>query len=264
MKIIAFCNQKGGAGKTTITLNTAGALVEREKRVLLIDLDPQASLSSVFIPNLERHAPTIATLFRNSLSEKISVEQVIVKNTHVPRIDLLPSNGESRELEKLLMIDDEAQYYLKEELGPIREQYDYILIDCPPNLYKFTKMALVAADGCVIPLVCQEWCVSATVDMISFINTQVKVRPNRNLIFMGFVINQYASREKVERAYHDQVMEQHPEAMFKTEIRYLTQYKQAAMARLPITHFLPESEAAQLFRDFANELVTYEQSRQIS
>jgi len=157
-KVIAVANQKGGVGKTNITFNLSGALAEKIKRILLIDLDQQGNLSSSFLENIYNLKFTVADLF---LDNDIDVAKVIQK-TSFQNIDIIPSNIDLSKIDLQLAGEPDAQYFLADKLKDIKEGYNYIIIDCPPSLGLATRIGLVAADEVIIPLECQEWAVKGT------------------------------------------------------------------------------------------------------
>lgn len=251
MKIIAIANQKGGVGKTSTCLHIAGVFAERGQRLLLVDMDQQGNLSAVFIDNIHRLNHTIADLLTDD--PEVEVSQVI-RPTHVKNIEVLPGNLALSNLDARLAGDDDAQYYLLEVLREIQDNYDYILIDCPPNLGRATRMALVAAHGILIPIECQDWAFMGSNQIVALIE-RVRKRVNPKLMLLGFVINKYAPRRSLEQDYNQALRKQYGDHIFKTEFRNNVQYTEASTERLPITHYLPKSEQAEAYRQFVTELL---------
>jgi len=251
MSIVAVANQKGGVGKTSVCLHTAGVLAERGKKVLVVDMDQQGNLSSVFVSNIHKLDHTVADLLVEDPA--VEVHQVI-QPTHVANIDVLPANLALSDLDARLAGDDDAQFYLLEALKDVHHAYDFILIDCPPNLGRATRMALVAADAVLIPIECQDWAFIGSSLIMTMIE-RVKKRANPKLTLLGFVINKYSPRRTLEQDYNRALREQYGEKIFKTELRNNVEYAEASAERLPITHYLPKSEQAETYRQLVQELL---------
>jgi chromosome partitioning protein len=248
MCIICVANNKGGVGKTTITLNLGGALA-RKKKVLLIDLDPQANLTAVFSQNQKPNKPSIADLFYEDLDIK-----KIIRNTKFNNLHILPSDSRLYDLDTRLAGDDDAQFLLAEELETIRKEYDFILLDCPPSLGKATRMALVAADFVIIPIQCQDWAVKGKQRILSIIN-RIKKRVNPKLDLLGIVINRYNTRRKIENLYLKLLYKTFNKELFKTIFPDNVPYVEAITAKIPITIFRPKSSQATTYKEFAKEVV---------
>lgn len=253
---ISFTNQKGGVGKTSLTLHTSGALAELGKKVLAIDMDQQGNLSSVFIDNIYQLPLTVADLL---VEDGTNIKQVIQK-TSFKNIDILPANLALSDLDARLAGDDDAQYYLLEHLEDIEDQYDYILIDCPPSLGRATRISLVASQYVIIPIECQEWAVKGSAQITSYIE-KVQKRANEQLRLLGFVINKYDPRRSIEQSYKEVLIENFHDKIFKTEFHNNVQYTEASTARQPITVYQPKSRQADAFRQFVKEIFSYVQER---
>jgi chromosome partitioning protein len=249
---IAFSNQKGGVGKTSITMHTAGALAEFGKKTLIIDMDQQGNLSSVFLDKIYDLPLTVADLLVED-SEKASL---IVKKTGFSNIDILPSNLALSDLDSRLAGDYDAQYYLAEGIEDIQNSYDYILIDCPPSLGIATRMSLLASQYVIIPIECQEWAVKGSRQIVTYIEN-VRKRANSKLTLMGFVLNKFDPRRSIETSYKEVLRENYGDKIFKTEFRNNVQYTEASTARQPITSYLPTSVQAKAYGEFAKEIMSY-------
>jgi chromosome partitioning protein len=257
MPIIAFANQKGGVGKTSMCLHVAGALAQAENRVLVVDMDQQGNLSSTFVDNIHDLQHTIADLLLDK--NGVAINDVI-KKTAIEHIDVLPSNLTLSDLDARLAGDDDAQYYLAEALLTVKDKYEWILIDCPPSLGRATRMALVAADGVVVPIECQDWAFKGSQQILSFVD-RVNSRVNPNLRFLGFVINKFSPARRLEQDFYAALKEQYAGKVFQTEFHNVVVFAEAAAARRPITHYRPKSEQAETFRKFALELISYAQKK---
>ena len=248
--VIAVANQKGGVGKTSLCLHMAGVFAERGIKTLLVDMDQQGNLSSVFVDNIHRLETTVADLLNDDA--EVAVKEVI-RQTHIKNIDVLPANLSLGDLDAKLAGDDDAQFYLLEALQEIRKNYGYVLIDCPPNLGRATRMALVAAQGVLIPIECQDWAFVGSNQIIALVD-RLKKRANPKLKISGFVINKYQPRRTMEQDYNHALREQYGKKILKTEFRNNVQYAEASAMKKPITHYQPKSEQAEAYRQLVEEL----------
>lgn len=253
MKIIAVANQKGGVGKTSLCLHMAGTLAERGSRVLVVDMDQQGNLSAVLADPQHPGCYSVADLL---MDEPAVRAQTVVLRTPIPQIDLLPATGTLSELDARLAQDDDAVFYLRDALADLQGDYDAILIDCPPNLDRATRMALVAADAVLIPIECQDWAVRGSNQMMALIE-RVQRRTNPRLRLLGFVINKYKPRRTLEQDYNQALRAQYGAKVFQTELGDYVQYAEAAAERRPITHYHPTSEHAQAYRRLIEELLQH-------
>jgi len=251
-KVIAVANQKGGVGKTNITFNLSGALAEKNKRILLVDLDQQGNLSSSFLENIYNLKFTVADLF---LDNDLGLAKVIQK-TSFQNIDIAPSNIDLSKIDLQLAGEPDAQYFLADKLKDLKENYTYIIIDCPPSLGLATRIGLVAADDVIIPLECQEWAVKGTAYLRGAI-TKIRKRANPKLKIMGYIINKFVGRRKLEEVYHETVLEGFKDKVFNIELKNSVKYAEAVTFRKPITSYLPSSEQAECYRKLAQEIINH-------
>jgi len=250
MKIISIANQKGGVGKTTISVGMAGVLSEMKKKVLLVDMDQQGNLSSSFIDHIHGLERTVYDV----LTDDTEIGGVIHK-TDFENISILPANLSLSELDYRLASDYDAQFNLLEALNDVKSDYDFIIIDCPPNLSLATRMALIASDGLIMPIECQEWAVRGSSQLEAFVE-KVKKRANPKLKILGFVINKYQANRAIESGYNQALREKYPKKIFQTEFANNVQYTEAATARKPINYYLPGSKQADAFREFVKEVLS--------
>jgi chromosome partitioning protein len=253
---VAIANQKGGVGKTTISMGLAGVLAEMGKKVLLVDMDQQGNLSSSFLNEIHKLDRTVFDM----LTDRAEIRDVLYR-TPIEQINIIPANLALSDLDVKLAGDFDAQYNLLEQLQEIDGSFDYIIIDCPPNLGIATRMALVAAHGLLMPIECQEWAVKGAGQLRAYVE-KVKRRANADLDIIGFVINKYTPRRTVENQYNSLLRQQYGNSIFKTEFHNNVQYTEAATAQLPINFYLPSSEQADTFRTFTNEFLDYVEKRQ--
>ena len=257
MTILAIANQKGGVGKTSICFHLAGSFAELGKKVLVIDLDQQGNLSSIFLDNIYTLEHTIADLFFN---EEFSIKKALVE-TDIPNIHLIPSNLDLSNIDIQLAADPEAQYLLTEKIQPIRDQYDLVLIDCPPSLGLATRSGLVAADGVLIPLEAAEWAARGSTHLKAAM-AKIRKRANPRLKLLGYVINRFDGRRKLEQDYLSTLQEVHQGKVFKAVIKDSVKYSQSiSERRKPITMYMPTSEYAEAIRLLTQEIIAYGQNR---
>ncbi len=250
--IIAMANQKGGVGKTNITFNLSGALAEKNKRILLIDLDQQGNLSSVFLDNIYNLKTTLADIL---LDDDLAISEVIQK-TSFPNIDIIPSNIDLSKIDLQLAVEPDAQYFLADKLKEIKDNYDYIIIDCPPSLGLATRIGLVTADQVIIPLECQEWAIKGTAYLRVAI-TKIRKRANPKLKIMGYLINKFVGRRKLEEVYRSSILESFQDKVFHVRLKNSVKYAETATFKKPITIYLPSSEQAEEYRKLATEIINH-------
>lgn len=251
-KTITVANQKGGVGKTNIVFNLSGALAEMRKKLLLVDVDQQGNLSSLFMDDIAKVSPTTFNLF---LDLDLPATSTIYK-TPFPEIDIIPSNDQMSAIDLELANEPDAIYFLNDKLKLVKEKYDYILIDCPPSLALPTQAALVAADSTIIPLECQELAIKGTIRLIESIR-KVRERANPGLKVMGYVISKYDRRRKLEENYRQAVLRSLRKKVFPVELADNVKYTEAVSFKKPITMYLPYSEQADAYRKFAREVINH-------
>ena len=248
-RIIAMCNQKGGVGKTTTTINMAAALAEYGRKVLLVDFDPQGALSA----GMGVNANEIATIYDLMLS-KIKVTKEVVVSTRFENIDLLPANIDLSAAELVLVSEMGREKILKNILKQVAEDYDLILIDCQPSLGLLTVNALTAAHGVIIPMNCEYFALRGVALLVETID---KVRDNINEAIQldGILATMYDPRTLHSREVLDRLHEVFGEKVFRSVIGRTVKFPDATVAGEPITTFAPTSDAAESYRTVARELV---------
>ncbi|WP_200944598.1 ParA family protein [Geodermatophilus sp. Leaf369] len=251
-RIVAMCNQKGGVGKTTSTINLGAALVEQGRRVLLVDLDPQGALSvglGVQSQQLER------TVYNALMERHTTLRDVIIRDVgHVRGLDLAPSNIDLSAAEVQLVSEVAREQSLLRVLAEVRQEYDYVLIDCQPSLGLLTVNALTAAQGVIIPLECEFFSLRGVALLVDTID-KVKERLNPSLEVDGILATMYDSRTVHAREVFSRVVEAFGDTVFQTVITRTVRFPETTVAGQPITTWAPTSTGAEAYRNLAKEVL---------
>jgi chromosome partitioning protein len=249
-RVVAMCNQKGGVGKTTTTINLGAALAEYGRRVLLVDFDPQGSLSVGL--GLNPHEMELSVY--NLLMEKdVKVGDVIV-GTGVQGMDLLPSNIELSAAEVQLVHEVGREQTLSRVLAPALEEYDVVLIDCQPSLGLLTVNALTASDGVIVPLECEYFALRGVALLKSTID-KVQERLNPKLHIDGLLGTMYDGRTLHSREVMERLVQAWGETVFHTVIRRTVKFSDSTVAGEPITTYASTSPGAESYRQLAREVL---------
>ncbi|MFD1148536.1 ParA family protein [Saccharothrix hoggarensis] len=249
-KILAVCNQKGGVGKTTSTINLGAALTEYGRRVLLVDFDPQGALSV----GLGVHPHQLDQTIYNVIMERnVAVGDVIMR-TPVEGMDLLPSNIDLSAAEIQLVSEVGREHTLVRTLRPVIEHYDYVLVDCQPSLGLLTVNALAAADGVLIPLECEFFSLRGVALLIDTIE-KVRERLNPKLEITGILATMYDPRTLHSREVMARVVEAFGDVVFDTVINRTVRFPETTVAGEPITRWAPRSAGAKAYRALAREVI---------
>lgn len=248
--IIAMCNQKGGVGKTTTTINLGAALVEAGRRVLLLDFDPQGSLSVGLGVNPNTLDKSIYDLLLRRDQDVLGV----VKPTSVPGLDILPSNIDLSAAEVQLVSEVAREQTLLRVLRKLRGEYDFILIDCAPSLGLLTINALTAADHVVIPLELEYFALRGVALLTETIG-KVTERLNEDLDILGILGTMYDSRTLHGREVLERIVQAFGDTVFHTVIRRTVKFPETTVAGEPITTYAPASPGADAYRMLAREVL---------
>ncbi len=249
-RILAMCNQKGGVGKTTSTINLGAALAELGRRVLLVDLDPQGALSvglGVNPLSLDR------TIYNLLMEREVGVDDVLLK-TDVAGMDLLPSNIDLSAAEVQLVNEVAREQTLLRVLQPVVADYDIILVDCQPSLGLLTVNALTAASGVIIPLECEYFALRGVALLIQTIQ-KIQERLNPKLEVEGILATMYDARTLHGREVLARVVEAFGDKVFHAVINRTIRFPETTVAGEPITSYAPSSAGAQAYRDLAVEVL---------
>ncbi len=246
--IITIANQKGGVGKTTTAINLSAGLAYKNKKTLLIDLDPQANSTITFV---DPHSLEI-TIF-DVLTGKANFEDIIVK-TRIPNLDLAPSNISLAKLERELLGDIDSHFRLKDKISDISASYDYILIDTPPTLGIITLNALVAATHILIPIQSSYFALEGTDDLLETIE-KVRYRSNPNLKLLGVVITLHDKRTSLGKDTVAQIKKVFKDKVFKTIISKNVRLEESPAYRESIYTFAPDSKGAKDYLSLTEEIL---------
>jgi chromosome partitioning protein len=249
-RIVAVCNQKGGVGKTTTTINLGAALAEQGRRVLLVDFDPQGALSVGL--GIQPH--DIDYTVYNLLMERDVAPHDVLHKTDVDGMDLLPSNIDLSGAEVQLVHEVGREYVLGGVLQPIMQEYDMIMIDCQPSLGLLTINALACADSVIIPMECEYFAMRGVALLMETID-KVSRRLNTKLTIDGLLATMYDSRTLHTREVLASMVNGFGDKVFHTVINRTVRFPDATVAGEPITSFDSGSMGANAYRELAKEVL---------
>ncbi|EEH63342.1 CobQ/CobB/MinD/ParA nucleotide binding domain protein [Gleimia coleocanis DSM 15436] len=249
-RIIAMCNQKGGVGKTTTTINLAASLAEYGRKVLIIDFDPQGAASAGLGVNTQELDLTIYNLL---LSSKVDVHDAIVE-TQVPNLHIIPANIDLSAAEVQLVNEVAREQALTRVLRPILDDYDVIFVDCQPSLGLLTVNALTAAHGVMIPLEAEYFALRGVALLVDTID-MVADRLNPRLKIDGILATMVDTRTLHSREVLERLYQAFGEKVYDTQIRRTVKFPDASVATEPITTYAPTHAGAEAYRRLAREVI---------
>ena len=249
-RVIALCNQKGGVGKTTTTINTASALAEYGRRVLLVDFDPQGALTR----GLGIEPEDGQTIYELMINRKLKTADMIL-NTQIEGLDIIPANIQLSAAEIQLVAEAGREKILAAVLRPVLGDYDVVMIDCQPSLGLLTVNALTAAHGVMIPVACDYFALKGLELLIQNTVELVKDRLNESLKIDGILATMYDPRTLHSRNMLNQLNEEYGDTVFRSVIKLTVKFKDSSERGKPVTVYAPSSEAAELYRAVAREMV---------
>ena len=255
-KAIAIFNQKGGVGKTTTNINLAASLARKGKKILVLDIDPQGNTTSgIGVAKKDLEYSTYDLL----VDDSISVRDVIVQ-TNTPGLDLIPANVSlaGAEIELVQLPGRESR--LKRALEVVKDEYDYIFIDCPPSLGLLTINSLTAVDSVLIPIQCEYYALEGVSQLMSTIDL-VKRKLNPDLEIQGVVLSMFDGRTNLSIAVVEEVKKYFKEKVYSTVIPRNVRLAEAPSYGMPIFDYDPRSTGAEAYNEFADEFLSQEEGR---
>jgi chromosome partitioning protein len=248
-KVVAMCNQKGGVGKTTSTINLGAALADYGRRVLLVDMDPQGALSAgLGVPHYELEK----TIHNVLVEPRVSIDDVLL-STRIKHMDLVPSNIDLSAAEIQLVNEVGREQTLGRALHPVLDRYDYVLIDCQPSLGLLTVNGLACSDGVVIPTECEYFSLRGLALLTDTVD-KVRDRLNPKLEISGILLTRYDPRTVNAREVMARVVERFGDLVFDTVITRTVRFPETSVAGEPITTWAPKSAGAVAYRALAREV----------
>ena len=255
MAVICLLNQKGGVGKTSTCHHLAGALARDGAKVLLVDNDPQSSLTQGFWGPLATRQLNPAETMAAVLGGQEPYPAAVIKPTGIPGIDILPGSkrATSFNIPDPHLADPAMQFSLRNFLEEVRGAYDYVLIDCPPNLHLCSWAALVASDHLIVPLKPEDYGAQGIIDVQESVDL-VLSGPNPNLKPLGYLVTMVNVRKSIHKLYEETLRSEFGSLVFGTRMTEAVDYVEALNQRLPVSQYKPRGAAAKTMKALADEL----------
>ena len=248
-RVIAVANQKGGVGKTTTAINLSACLAEKGQKVLAIDMDPQGNMTSGLGIDKDEVEKNIYDL----MIGQVGVEEVLQKEA-IENLDVIPTSIDLSAAEIELIGVDDKEFIIRNAVAPIKDNYDYIIIDCPPSLSMLTINAMTTADSVLVPIQCEYYALEGLSQLIHTVEL-VKERLNPILEIEGVVFTMYDARTNLSLQVVENVKENLQQNIYKTIIPRNIRLAEAPSYGMPISLYDPRSKGAQAYEKFAKELL---------
>lgn len=250
-RTIVIANQKGGVGKTTTAINLAASLASRRRRVLLIDMDPQGNASSGFDIQKDEKNKNIYDVMLG----EAGIEDAVIPNVR-PKLSVIPSDVNLAACEIQLSEKENRNTILKDELNKIRENYEFVIIDCPPSLNILTLNAMCAGDTVLVPLQCEYYALEGLAQLMQTVRL-ISERLNPDLIIEGIVFTMYDSRTNLANQVVENVEQNTDKKIYKAVIPRNIRLAEAPSYGMPITEYDPKSSGAKAYDALAKKVIRY-------
>ena len=251
-RTIAIANQKGGVGKTTTAINLSACLAEKGKKVLAVDMDPQGNMTS----GLGVDKDSVENTIYNLIIGESKMEEVLIKDV-LENLDIIPTNIDLSGAEIELLDVEEKEYIVRNEIDKIKDNYDFIIIDCPPSLSMLTINAMTTADSVLVPIQCEYYALEGLSQLIHTVEL-VRDRLNPKLTIEGVVFTMYDARTNLSLQVVENVKDNLEQTIYKTIIPRNVRLAEAPSYGLPINMYDPKSTGAESYRLLAEEVINRE------
>lgn len=252
-RIIAVANQKGGVGKTTTSINLAACLAEKGKKVLAVDMDPQGNLTSGLGVDKDSVEKSIYELIIGEVDIKEVINKEVLEN-----LDIIPTSIDLSAAEIELIGVDDKEYILRNAIDQVKDQYDFVIIDCPPSLSMLTINAMTTADSVIVPIQCEYYALEGLSQLIHTVEL-VKDRLNSKLEIEGVVFTMYDARTNLSLQVVENVKDNLQQNIYKTIIPRNIRLAEAPSYGLPINKYEPKSTGAESYMRLADEVIEREE-----
>lgn len=251
-RTIAIANQKGGVGKTTTAINLSAYLAEKGKKVLAVDMDPQGNMTS----GLGVDKDSVENTIYNLIIGEAKMEEVLIKDV-LENLDIIPTNIDLSGAEIELLDVEEKEYIVRNEINKIKDNYDFIIIDCPPSLSMLTINAMTTADSVLVPIQCEYYALEGLSQLIHTVKL-VRDRLNPKLTIEGVVFTMYDARTNLSLQVVENVKDNLEQTIYKTIIPRNIRLAEAPSYGIPINKYDPKSAGAESYLRLADEVIDKE------